>query len=143
MKIWKVLCSLVLVVGYFPVVLAAASPEGVWTSLDDTTGAKRAEIRLTVSGNTLNGSVVKVYPQPGDRGICVNCPGAFKDKKVLGLGIVWGLKDEGNGVWSGGYILDPKIGKVYRVKMTVDGDKLHVRGYIGVSLIGRTQTWVR
>ena len=82
MKIWKVLCSFVLAVCYFPLAVAAASPEGVWTSLDDSTGAKRAEIRLSVSGSTLNGSVVKIYPQPGDRGICVNCPGAFKDKKV-------------------------------------------------------------
>ena len=58
--------------------------------------------------------------------------------------ILWGLKDEGE-AWKGGQILDPDNGKTYRCKMTVsdDGRELDVRGYIGISLIGRTQTWLR
>jgi uncharacterized protein (DUF2147 family) len=75
--------------------------------------------------------------------MCHNCTGTFKDKKVVGLNILWGLKDQGNGEWDGGSILDPKTGKIYKAKMTLKGDKLYVRGYIGVSLLGRTQTWVR
>ena len=58
--------------------------------------------------------------------------------------ILWDLKDEG-GVWKGGHILDPNNGKTYRCKMTVSGDgqQMDVRGYIGISLLGRTQTWFR
>ena len=58
---------------------------------------------------------------------------------------MWGLKQTGNNVWSGGQILDPKIGKIYSCKMTVapDGKTLTVRGYLGFSLLGRNQTWIR
>jgi uncharacterized protein (DUF2147 family) len=144
MKLLKALCAFVVTAIYIPVALAAAgSPAGTWTTIDDKTGQKRAVVNLTVSGGTLNGTIVKVYPQAGDTGICDKCPGAFKGKPIAGIGFVWGLKDEGNGVWSGGSILDPKSGKVYKAKMTLSGNKLYVRGYVGVSVLGRTQTWVR
>lgn len=143
MKLWKAVCGFVLTVCYLPLVMAAGSPAGTWTTIDDKTGQKRAVVNISVSGGTLNGSIVKVFPQPGDTGICSKCPGAFKDKKIQGLGIVWGLKDQGNGVWSGGSILDPKTGKIYKAKITVEGNKLYVRGYVGVSMLGRTQVWVR
>jgi uncharacterized protein (DUF2147 family) len=143
MNLRKLLCGLVLSVCYLPLALAAGSPAGNWTTIDDVTGKKRSVVNLNVSGGTLNGSIVKVYTQAGDTGVCANCPGAFKDKKIEGLGFIWGLKDQGDGVWSGGSILDPKTGKIYKVKITVDGNKLHVRGYVGVSMLGRTQTWVR
>jgi uncharacterized protein (DUF2147 family) len=144
MRLWKAVLGFAFAVCYLPVAMAAAgSPAGTWTTIDDKTGAKRAVVSLSVSGGTLNGTIVKVYPQAGDTGICTNCPGAFKGKKIQGLGFVWGLKDEGNGVWSGGKILDPKTGKIYKAKMTMKGNKLYVRGYIGVSALGRTQTWVR
>lgn len=144
MNVWKAICGFVLTVCYLPLVIAAsASPVGTWTTIDDKTGKKRAVVSLSVSGGTLNGTIIKVYSQPGDTGMCQNCPGAFKDKKVVGLQFLWGLKDEGNGVWSGGQILDPKTGKIYKAKLTVQGNKVLVRGYIGVSLLGRTQTWVK
>ncbi|TAL60131.1 MAG: DUF2147 domain-containing protein [Legionella sp.] len=143
MKLWKALCGFALTVCYLPALLAAQSPAGTWTTIDDKTGAKRAVVKLSVAGGTLNGSIIKVFPQPGDTGICSKCPGAFKDKKIQGLGFIWGLKDQGNGVWSGGSILDPKTGKIYKAKVTIDGNKLYVRGYIGVSALGRTQTWIR
>lgn len=144
MKLWKAVCGFMFAVCYLPLAMAAAgSPVGTWTTIDDKTGAKRAVVSLSVSGGTLNGTIVKVYPQAGDTGICTNCPGAFKGKKIQGLGFVWGLKDEGNGVWSGGKILDPKTGKIYKAKITLKGNKLYVRGYVGVSALGRTQTWVR
>ena len=143
MKAWKILCGFVFAVCYLPLAMAASSPAGTWTTIDDKTGEKRAVVNLSVSGGTLNGTIVKVFPQPGDTGICSKCPGAFKGKKIQGIGFVWGLKDEGNGVWGGGSILDPHTGKVYKAKMTLKGNKLYVRGYVGVSLLGRTQTWVR
>ncbi|KTC81469.1 DUF2147 domain-containing protein [Legionella brunensis] len=142
MRQWKALLAFVLTVFFIPAALAI-SPAGTWTTIDDKTGQKRAVVRLSVSGGTLNGTIVKIYPQPGDTGICSKCPGGFKGKPIQGLQFVWGLKDKGNGEWEGGQILDPKTGKVYRAKMTLKGNKLYVRGYVGVSALGRTQVWVR
>jgi uncharacterized protein (DUF2147 family) len=143
MKLWKRVCGYIFATCYLPLVFAGQSPVGKWTTIDDTTGAKRAVVNVSVSGGTLGGTIVKVYAQAGDTGVCSQCPGAFKDKKIQGLRFLWGLKDDGDGEWSGGYILDPKSGKIYRAKATLKGDKLYVRGYIGVSLLGRTQVWVR
>jgi uncharacterized protein (DUF2147 family) len=58
--------------------------------------------------------------------------------------ILWGLKKQGD-EYQGGAILDPESGNVYRAKVKLDGEggKLNVRGFIGVALLGRTQTWVR
>ncbi|KTC85359.1 MULTISPECIES: DUF2147 domain-containing protein [Legionella] len=121
----------------------AQSPAGTWTSIDDKTGKKRVVVDLKVSGKTLTGTIVKVFPQPGDTGICSKCSGNLKNKPIQGLRIIWGLKDKGNGVWEDGKILDPKSGRVYHAKMTLEGNKLHVRGYVGFSAFGRTQIWVR
>lgn len=123
--------------------LYAQTPTGKWVSIDDKTGQKRAVIMLSVSNGTLTGTIQKVFKQPGDTGVCSKCPGTFKDKPIIGLQILWGLKDEGQGEWQGGYILDPKSGKVYRAKLALKGNDLHVRGYIGISLLGRTQVWHR
>lgn len=144
MKLWKALSGLFFAVCLMPLSFAAnQSIAGNWTTIDDKTGEKRAVVRIVINGDTLSGTIIKIYPQAGDTGICQNCPGEFKDKKVIGLQFLWGLKDQGNGVWSGGSILDPKSGKIYRAKVTLEGDKLYVRGYIGISLLGRSQVWVR
>ena len=69
-----------------------------------------------------------------------------KDKLIKGLEIMWGLKETTAGVeWTGGEIMDPKKGKTYRckLKLTDGGEKLDVRGFMGFTLFGRTQTWQR
>lgn len=123
--------------------LFADSPAGNWTTIDDLTGKKRAVISISVSGDTMSGTIVEIFPQPGDTGICSKCSGAFKGKAIKGLTILWGLKNNGKGVWEGGKILDPKNGKIYNAKVTQQGNTLHVRGYIGFSALGRTQIWKR
>ncbi|MGQ3889360.1 DUF2147 domain-containing protein [Legionella sp. CNM-1927-20] len=143
MSQWKSFAAIILMALFMPLAIAAQSPAGTWTTIDDKTGQKRAVVRLSTSGGTLNGTIVKVYPQPGDTGVCKNCPGRFKNKPITGLTFLWGLKDRGNGVWDGGQILDPKTGKIYRAKITMQGNRLYVRGYVGVSALGRTQVWVR
>ncbi|CDZ78790.1 hypothetical protein BN59_03104 [Legionella massiliensis] len=143
MKHWKAFYGCLFSLLFAPLAFAAGSPAGTWTTIDDATGQKRAVVSINVSGGTLSATIVKVFPQPGDTGICSKCPGGFKGKKIQGIQFVWGLKDKGNGVWDGGQILDPKSGKVYRAKMTLEGNKLYVRGYVGVSALGRTQVWVR
>lgn len=143
MRIWKCFFAFILAMAYLPTVMADQSPEGYWTTIDDVTGKKRAVVHLFVQDGILGGTIEKVYPLPGDTGFCTNCPGEFKDKPTHGLKFVWGLKEKTPGSWDEGSILDGKTGKIYRVKMTVKGDKLFVRGYVGISMLGRTQIWVR
>lgn len=121
----------------------AVSPAGLWTTVDDKTGEKRAVVNLVEKNGILTGTIAKVYPQPGDQGICVKCPNNFKDKPILGMQFLWGLKNRGDGVWDDGNILDARSSQIYRAKITVKGDKLYVRGYIGFALLGRTQVWVK
>lgn len=144
MKLWTIICGFLFTFLCIPSVFAVSqSPVGNWVTLDERTGEKRAVITLTEVGDVVHGVIDKTYPKPGDTGICDECPGAFKGKKIQGLRFLWDLKKEGDNEWGGGSILDPKSGKIYRVKATLEDNKLHVRGYLGISLIGRTQIWIR
>lgn len=122
------------------------TPVGLWQTYDDKKGDLRSTVRLEVQGGELVGTIVKAFTRPGEPvpPVCDRCPGAFKDQPIEGLRFLWGLKGTGR-QWDGGRVLDPEDGKVYRVKLTLspDGQKLDVRGYIGVSMFGRTQTWKR
>ncbi|GGI80915.1 DUF2147 domain-containing protein [Legionella impletisoli] len=142
MRFGRRLLIAVLTVLYIPFAFAA-SVEGLWTTIDDKTGKPRSVVRLSESGGKLTGSVVNVYKQEGDTGKCSKCPGQFKDKPIKGLQFLWGLEKKNESTWTGGKILDPKSGKIYNAKITVKGNKLYVRGYVGMSMLGRTQVWVR
>jgi uncharacterized protein (DUF2147 family) len=124
----------------------ANSPTGLWKTIDDKTGKERSFVRITESNGVFEGKVEKIYHQPGDdpEHLCKECEGERKDKPIIGMTILWGLKKDGE-QYTGGEILDPKNGSIYRAKMKLleGGKKLEVRGFIGVSLFGRSQTWVR
>lgn len=125
---------------------ALPSPEGRWTTIDDKSGKPKSTVQLSVSGGTLNGKLVKIYKENvahPDETTCTRCTGALKDQPLIGLMIVRGLRQNADGSWSGGQITDPESGKTYKCSITpsADGKTLNVRGYIGVSLLGRTQTW--
>ncbi|MCP4346788.1 MAG: DUF2147 domain-containing protein [Desulfobacterales bacterium] len=64
-----------------------------------------------------------------------------KKQKIIGLNIVWNFKHKGKSKWGDGKIYDPNNGKTYSCKMSIEGNKLKVRGYIGVSVLGRTTLW--
>jgi len=123
----------------------AASPLGYWKTIDDVTGNVKSIVKIAGSANDVSGSVVKLFP--GALAICSACNGDLKDKPILGMTIMYGLKQDADdkNKWSDGTVLDPKTGKTYHCTLTVsdDGSKLNVRGYIGISLLGRSQTWVR
>ncbi|MBA2711901.1 MAG: DUF2147 domain-containing protein [Tatlockia sp.] len=140
---WKTFSIFLITFFVTTLTFAKATPAGNWTTIDDKTEKKRAVVHLAITNGTLHGTIVKVYPRQGDTGICTKCPGNFKGKPVKGLQFIWGLKDKGNGVWDDGKLLDPKSGKIYRAKITLEGKKLYVRAYIGVSTIGRSQVWVK
>jgi uncharacterized protein (DUF2147 family) len=124
----------------------AGSPVGVWRTIDDKTGKERSIVRIHEVNGELQGVVEKLFDFPGDdpKHLCTDCKDERKDKPIVGMTILWGLKKNGDS-WSGGEILDPKNGKIYRCKLTPSADDktLDVRGYYGVSLIGRSQTWHR
>lgn len=143
MKRGKISQILIGIIFFIPLSFAAGSPEGLWTTIDDKTGKPRAQVQVNLVGGQLSGKIIKIYPEAGDTGICSKCPGAFKNQAIEGIIFLWGLKKNGENTWEGGHILDPKSGKVYRAKLKLSGNRLQVRGYLGVSLLGRTQTWQR
>ena len=117
--------------------------EDVWITQDDETGKKKSEVLLYKNNGKLYGKIINLLLEE-DRGkLCVNCKGENKNLPIEGMVIVEGLKLNGK-TWEEGTILDPKSGKTYSCYITFDDDNtLKVRGYIGFSLLGRTQKWIR
>ena len=123
---------------------AAASPEGLWYAEG---GA--ATVRVATCGTALCGTVEWLRSPFDDNGCALrdvrNPDPALQGRAVEGLVIFHGLErssDEEN-VWTGGSIYDPTSGRTYRCRLTVDGDRIHLRGYVGVPMLGRTTTWIR
>ena len=125
---------------------AQTTPVGKWRTIDDATGKVKSVVEISETGNgTLQAKVLQVLDsEKGPHPLCDACKGANHNKPIEGMVIAWGLRPDGK-TWDGGKIMDPKNGKVYSAKMTpvADGTKLEVRGYMGFSLLGRTQTWIR
>jgi uncharacterized protein (DUF2147 family) len=125
---------------------AELSPVGLWKTIDDNTGKPGGLIRITMVNGQYQGKIEKIFTDPGEdpNPRCQKCDGARRDQTVLGMTFLWGLTKQGE-EYDGGEILDPKNGKIYRAKMKLEegGKKLNVRGYIGLSLLGRSQTWFR
>lgn len=125
-------------------VYAQTSPVGFWKTIDDATNEPRAIVEIKEVDQKFVGHIVKTFPKPGDKPECSECPGDKKNKPIVGLEIIWDLKKDGD-EYTGGHILDPKNGKIYKAKIAIieNGEKLKVRGFIGFSLLGRTQTWLK
>jgi uncharacterized protein (DUF2147 family) len=126
---------------------AQSTPAGLWKQVDDDTKKERSLVRITDSGGVLNGKIEKILDPARADVVCDLCSGDLKDKPMLGLTIIKGVKqsESDKAVWEGGEILDPNNGKTYKLRLTPgDGGKtLAVRGYIGTPMLGRTQTWIR
>jgi uncharacterized protein (DUF2147 family) len=119
---------------------------GVWKTIDEKTNQPNSLIRLDEKNGELIGTVTELIPTPGETLVthCNLCKDERKGKPITGMIIMKGLKRSSPGVWSGGEILDPEEGEIYKVKIIMVNDKtLDVRGYIGIPLLGRTQIWVR
>lgn len=125
--------------------LLANTVVGTWKTIDDETGAPKSLVEITESNGEFKGKIVKLFrkPEEDQNPKCDKCDGVKKDQPLIGLEILWGLKKDSDTKWSGGEIMDPKKGKTYSCKMEVidEGKKLKVRGFLGFSLLGRTQTW--
>ena len=117
--------------------------EGVWITQDDETGKKKSEVELYQKNGKLYGKIVGLLLQEDQGKVCVKCKGTDNNKPLVGLIIVKGLSYE-DSAWQNGSILDPKSGKVYDCYLKLqDSNTLKVRGYLGFSLLGRTQIWKR
>jgi uncharacterized protein (DUF2147 family) len=122
----------------------ARSPLGLWKTFDDKTGNARAIVRVYEENGKLFGRIERSVTPGAEKRVCEVCTDERKNQPMIGLLIIRDMKGS-DGEYSGGDILDPDTGAVYRCKFHVDdsGTRLIVRGFIGVSLLGRTQTWQR
>jgi uncharacterized protein (DUF2147 family) len=131
--------------------LAHADPEqtaaGFWEA-DDDDGNPTAWFLFAEKGDVYSARLVKGFKPKGDdkppQVVCNVCPGKKKGAHIMGLTLFWGMKREGL-EYRGGSVLDPRDGSVYHAQMDLseDGKELAVRGYIGIPMLGKTQTWKR
>ena len=116
---------------------------GKWKTIDDVTGKAKSIIEIYEKSGKIYGKVIDILDAAHRNDLCNDCSGEDANKPILGLTVVKGLSKDGS-EYNSGKILDPKNGKLYKCLIEHEGsDKLKVRGYIGFSLLGRTQYWHR
>ncbi|RQO62598.1 DUF2147 domain-containing protein [Paucibacter sp. KBW04] len=127
--------------------MAQATPVGLWKTIDDDGKTEKSLVRISDNGGVLTGVIEKIFDASKQDAKCDKCTDERKDKPVVGMTILKGIKQDSDdkGLWGGGEILDPNNGKTYkaRLKPIEGGKKLEMRGYVGAPMFGRTQTWVR
>lgn len=120
----------------------AQSIIGKWRTIDDQTGKPISIVEIFEHQGRVFGRVIDILDPKAKKRTCASCEGEDKDKPIIGLVVIKGLQKQGK-VYNG-EILDPKFGKIYSCNVSLEGkDKLKVRGYLGISLLGRTQYWHR
>jgi len=116
---------------------------GKWKTIDDETGEAKSVVEIYEQNGKVYGKVITIFDKTKENNLCTKCEGAKKNKPVKGMVILEGAKKDGSS-WEGGTILDPTKGKVYKCTLSLENkDKLKLRGYVGISLLGRTQYWER
>ena len=117
----------------------------VWKTIDDETNQPRALVRFSEDKNGALSATIEKILVPSEANKCTKCEGTYQNKSLVGLTIVKNLKNSGQSKYTNGSILDPKTGKTYSFNATLspDGKKLSGRGYIGISALGRSQTWYK
>jgi uncharacterized protein (DUF2147 family) len=145
-KLLTITAVLVMGVCMVPVRAAEPSAVGLWEQVDESSGKAESWFKISERGGVYVGNIVKIFSKPGEdeNWVCGKCEGAEKGAPVLGLTLIKGMQRNGL-TYENGTIMDPRDGSVYRalMKLSPDGQKLEVRGYLGISLFGRSQTWNR
>ena len=119
------------------------SPIGLWKTMDDKTGKPRAIVRVYVENGKYFGKIEQSFTPGAESRVCSVCTDERKNQPIIGLLIIRNMTQRDR-EYVGGDILDPDTGSVYHCKMHVEGGtRLVLRGYIGISLLGRNQTWQR
>lgn len=119
---------------------------GQWHTVDDETGEIKSLVTLSLAADgTMEGVISEILKKDAGSGLCEKCEGEYKDQPIKGMKFIWGVTKVADGEWEEGQLLDPESGTVYNGNITVADDlnKLEVRGYVGISLFGRSQTWLR
>lgn len=121
-----------------------------WADRDDIEGRWLTEegdgwITITLAGDSLEGSIAGSPNDDEEREFDDRNPDpSLRNRPLQGLAIMTGFNYDGDGRWSGGKVYDPNTGKTYKCTLTqLDDDTVKIRGYIGVSLFGRSETWTR
>jgi uncharacterized protein (DUF2147 family) len=141
-----VLGSVMVVGGNQPLNAADPSAVGLWEQVDESSGKAESWFKITERNGTYQGNIVKIFFKPGEdeNWVCDKCEGDERGKPVLGLALIKGMQRNGLS-YENGTIMDPRDGSVYKALMRLapDGQRLEVRGFLGFSLFGRSQTWNR
>lgn len=116
---------------------------GKWNSTNDDTGEVDSVVEIYEKEGKAYAKIIEIKDPERQNAVCTECKGENKGKPILGLEILTGLEKDDD-EWSGGKILDPRNGKVYKCYIElVEPNKLKLRGYIGFSLLGKTKYWER
>jgi uncharacterized protein (DUF2147 family) len=134
--------ALALALGAPATALAAPSPVGYWTTIDDDGKTPSSIVQIYARGKKLYGKIVQLINPREKDPKCTECEGARKNQRILGMEVLRDLEQDDD-EWSGGYILDPRNGTEYKCYLELQdgGKRLKVRGYVGIALLGRTQYW--
>jgi uncharacterized protein (DUF2147 family) len=120
------------------------SPAGLWKTFDDHSHKARGTVRIYEENGLYFGKIESSFKPEELAEHCFKCSDDRKDAPILGLVILRNIRKKGS-EYDGGDVLDPENGSVYKCRLTLspDGQQLLVRGYLGLAIFGRTQTWVR
>jgi len=146
---YKNLLLVTLTSALFSAQVFAEDISGTWQQIDDKTGSAKALIKIEKeANNTYTGKIIKITPRPGytPRETCNKCPAPYTNEPILGMAIIKGLKHvAGTNNYEKGRVIDPLAGKVYdaKIRLNATGKRLTLRAYMGVSTLGRSQTWIR
>jgi uncharacterized protein (DUF2147 family) len=130
-----------LTIFFVSMAVSAQSFEGVYETIDDETNEAKSHIKIYEKDGMYYGRVIELLPAATTE-VCIDCPGDKNGARLTDIDIVWDMKPYKD-YWSYGHIVDPASGKVYKCNIWLEGNDLKVRGYIGISVLGRTQTWHR